>query len=150
MFMDTGSHLVASMLWVTGLVPRKVSAVFDHCGQKVDINAAVQIQFDGGAFGTLQTVGNAQRHDERLAIAGDGGSLVLHSHQWRLQSVLLNDEPARIPARIRDESPDKAFFRQIRDGGRGYQPPDFALQVSRLTDAAYRSAKRGEPVRMRS
>jgi predicted dehydrogenase len=39
MFMDTGSHLVASTLWVTGLEPVEVSAFVDNTGKKVDINA---------------------------------------------------------------------------------------------------------------
>ena len=59
MYMDTGSHLVASMLWMTGLRPAKVSATFDNARRPVDINAAVQIAFTGGAVGTLTTIGNA-------------------------------------------------------------------------------------------
>ncbi len=150
MFMDTGSHLVASALWLTGLVPRVVSAAFQNDGHPVDIRAAVQVEFAGGASGTLHTVGNAGRHDERLAIAAERGSLVLHMHQWGLRSLLINDEPAEIPHHIRDETPDEVFFRDIRNGDRGREEPDFALQVSRLTQAAYRSAARQRPVRVRA
>jgi predicted dehydrogenase len=150
MFMDTGSHLVASMLWVTGLEPKLVSATMDNVGRRVDINAVLNLQFRNGALGTLNTFGNASRHDERLAISGSDGSLVIHSHQWRVKSVLLNDEPAEIPARIKHGTPDGAFFSWIRNGGKGYEKPAFALQVSKLTDAAYRSAERNAPVRVRT
>ncbi len=149
MFMDTGSHLVASMLWVTGLRPRVVSAAMDNAGKRVDINAVLQLRFENGALGTLNTFGNAARHDERLAISGSEGSLVIRLHQWRMKSVLLNDEPLVLPRRIRQETPDAAFFRWIRNGGKGYEKPAFALQVSRLTEAAYRSAARNTPVRVR-
>ena len=149
MFMDTGSHLVAAMLWVTGLEPRVVSASMDNAGKRVDINAVINMQFKSGALGTLNSFGNAARHDERLALAGSEGSLVIHLHQWRIKSVLLNDEPAEIPARIQHGTPDQALFQWIRNGGKGYEKPAFALQVSRLTEAAYRSRQRKEPVRVR-
>ena len=149
MYMDTGSHLVASMLWMTGLRPTKVSATFDNARRPVDINAAVQIAFTGGAVGTLTTIGNASRHDERLMISGSEGCLVLHLHQWQVRSMLLNDEPVSVPKRIRPDTPDGALFRWIRTGGKGYEAPEFALQVARLTEASYRSAEEKAPVTVR-
>ena len=149
MFMDTGSHLVASMLWVTGLRPRTVTASFDNGGRQVDINGGVVVDFGGGAIGTLATTGDAARHDERLAIAGSEGSLVLRMHQWRVQSLLLNDEPAEPPKRIAADTPDAALFRWMRNGLKRYETQDFALQVSRLTEAAYRSAADGKPAKVR-
>ena len=148
MFIDTGSHLVASTLWITGLEPLEVSAYVDNTGKKVDINAVVNVRFKGGALGTLNTFGNALFHDERIAIHGSEGCIVFHLHQWGIKSVLLNDAPLKIPARIKENSPDAAFFRWIRNGGKGYELPNFALQVARLSEAAYKSAQRKEPVRV--
>ena len=147
MFMDTGSHLVASTLWITGLEVAEVSAFMDNAGKKVDINAVVNVRFKGGATGTLNTFGNARVHDERLAIHGNEGCIVFHLHQWQVKAVLLNDEPMSIPARIRDTSPDAAFFRWIRDRGKGYEPPEFAIQVARLSEAAYKSVAQKMPVK---
>ncbi|MDP6117672.1 MAG: Gfo/Idh/MocA family oxidoreductase [Planctomycetota bacterium] len=149
MFMDTGSHLVAATLWITGLQPSEVSALLDNAGQDVDINTVVSIRFKNGAVGTLNTFGNASRHDERVAIHGNKGCLVFHLHQWGIRSVLLNDEPIEIPKRIRESSPDAEFFKWIRNGGKGYEPPDFALQVSRLTEAVYKSVAGKRPVKVR-
>ena len=149
MFMDTGSHLVAATLWVTGLQPKVVSASFDDAGRTVDINGGLVVRFTNDAIGTLATTGNASRHDERLAISGSEGSLVLDLHQWRVRSMLLNGEPVMIPKRIKPSTPDAAFFRWMRSGLAGYEPQDFALQVSRLTEAAYRSAAEGKPVKVR-
>ena len=150
MFMDTGSHLVASTLWVTGLQPQVVSASFDNMGCDVDVNVAVIVGFANDAVGTLTATGNASRHDERLAISGSEGSLVLHLHQWRVRSMLLNDEPVEPPKRIKPSNPDAALFAWIRNGLVGYEPQDFAAQVSRLTEAAYRSAAAGKPATVRS
>ena len=149
MFMDTGSHLVASLLWVSGLTPRTVAATFDNAGLAVDVNGGVLAQFDGGVLGTLTTTGNASLHDERLALSGSGGSLVLHLHQWQVRSMLLNDRPLEPPKRSAPNTPDAALFRWMRNGLNDYEAQDFALQVSRLTQAAYRSAAEGKPVEMR-
>ena len=148
MFMDTGSHLVASTLWVTGLAPRKVTATADNAGKKVDVNAAVNVEFDNGSIGTLTTIGNARRHDERLAISGDRGSLVLHLHQWRVKSFLLNDEPVTIPKRVTASTPDAALFNGIRRGYGSVESPNFAVAVSQLTDAAYRSVAQRKSIRV--
>jgi len=143
MMMDTGSHLVAIMLWVTGLKAVEVSAIVDNCGDTVDLNSVVSIRFDNGAIGTLSFIGTAARHDERLAIHGSEGCLVYQQHQWKLESTLLNGEPARIPAKFKDSSPDAAFLQYIRTGGKGYEPPLFAVEVAKLTEAAYTSARTG-------
>ena len=149
MFMDTGSHLLAAVLWVTGLQPKVVSASFDNIGRAVDVNGGVVVDFSNDAIGTLTTTGNAARHDERLAISGSEGSLVLHLHQWQVRSMRLNDEPVELPKRIKPSTPDAALFRWIRNGLAGYEPQDFALQVSRLTEAAYRAAEESRPVNVR-
>lgn len=149
MFMDTGSHLVASLLWVSGLRPQEVSAAFDNAGRAVDVNGGLVVRFAGGAVGTLAAIGNAARHDERLAISGSDGSLVLHLHEWQVRSMLLNDEPVELPKRIAPSTPDAAFFGWMRNDLRNYETQDFALQVARLTEAAYRSARAGQPVRVR-
>jgi predicted dehydrogenase len=148
MFMDTGSHLVASTLWITGLEPVEVSAFMDNAGKRVDINAVVNIRFRNGAVGTLNTFGNASRHDERIAIHGSTGCIVFHLHQWRVVEVLLNGEPVKIPARLKETSPDDVFFKWIRSGGKGYESPDYALQVARLSEAAYKSVRMKKPVKV--
>ena len=149
MFMDTGSHLVASLLWVTGLRPVSASAFFDNAGKAVDINGAAAVRCAGGAVATIATIGNAARHDERLAVSGSKGALVLHLHNWRVRAMLLNDEPVEPPRRIESATPDSAFLRWVRNGRRGFEAPDFALRVSQLTEAAYRSSSEGKPVKVR-
>ena len=148
MFFDTGSHLVASTLWISGLQPERVSAFVDNEDKQVDMKAVVNVRFKNGALGTLNTFGSASRHDERLAIHGSEGCLVFHLHQWQIKSVLLNDQLLEIPPRIKEDNPDAALFRWIRNGGKGYEEPWYALEVARLSEAAYQSAKLGKPVKV--
>lgn len=148
MFIDTGSHLVAAVLWMTGLEPVEVSAFVENAGKSVDTNMVVNARFKGGGAGTLNTFGNAAQHDERVAIHGSKGCLVFHLHNWQVRSVLRDDAPLEIPARISDTTPDQAFFDLIRNDGQGYSPPDFALQVARFSEAAYRSAAAKKAVKV--
>ena len=119
----------------------------DRRTQKVDIDTALNIRFSNGALGSLHFTGSADRHDERLAIQGDAGCVVFHLHQWGIREVLLNGEPLAVPARIKEQSPDASFLRWMR-GGKGYEGADFALQVARLTEAAYKSADLNRTVRV--
>lgn len=92
------------------LEPVEVSAFMDNAGKKVDINAVVSVRFKGGAVGTLNTLGNAPRHDERIAIHESTGCIVFHLHQWQIQAVLINGAPMTIPSWVWESRPDETFF----------------------------------------
>jgi len=61
---------------------------------------------------------------------------------------LLDGEPLVLPKRITEDSPDAALLRWIRNGGKGYERAEFAVQVAKFTEAAYRSVERGKPVKV--
>jgi predicted dehydrogenase len=147
MFLDTGSHLVAASLFTTGWKVSEVTAIIDNKDKQVDILAAVSMRFREGAVGTICTVGQAGLHDERLAIHGTKGCIVIHLHQWGVKTVLLNDQPLKIPSKYKNDTPDAAFIRWIR-GGKGYELPEYALEVQRLSEAAYKSAATGRRVKV--
>ena len=49
---------------------------------------------------------------------------------------------------LKEETPDQVFFDWIRNDGKGYSPPDYALQVSRLSEAVYKAVSGKKPVRV--
>ena len=149
MFMDTGSHLTAAALWVTGVEPTKVSAYVDNRDKPVDLDTVLSAVCKNGTQLSLSYVGCTPRHDERLAIHGSEGVLVLQKHQWQVGQPFFNGEPLSIPARIKEDTPDAALLRWIRNGGKGYEPPAYALQVARLSDAVYKAAKQKKSVNVR-
>ena len=114
----------------------------------MDVNTIVNVRFKGGAVGTISTIGNAAHHDEGIAIHGSEGGIVFRQHRWRTKFVHFNDRPMRVPARIRNTTPDADFLRFIRNGGKGYTSPDYTVRVAKLSEAAYRSAAEGRPVRV--
>ncbi len=148
MFMDTGSHLVAATLWMTGLQAVDVSAYLDMAGGNVDINLVTTVRFAGGALGTLNSFGNAAQHDERIAIHGSKGSIVFELYKFQVRSVQLNGAPLIVPARIKEDTPDASLLRWIRNGRKGYELPNFAVQVAKVSEAVYKSVEQKRLVRM--
>jgi predicted dehydrogenase len=147
-FMDTGSHLVAAALRISGLEPAEVSAYLDNKDQRVDMNLVLSVRFREGALGNLSFFGGSAHHDESLAFHGDKGCLVFRLHKWQVRDVLLDGEPVQIPKRIKESDPDTALLGWIRNGGRGYEPPEYALQVASLSEAVYRSVQAKKPVKV--
>ena len=141
---ETGQPL---KIYLSGLHVREVTALIDNAGRDVDINAAVSIRFDKGAFGSLSFNGNALHHDEGLTFHGDKGCIVIHQHSWRIRSILHNNEPLTAPKSIAPSTPDDAFFRWIR-GAKGYERPAYALEVARISEAVYKSVATGKVVRV--
>lgn len=147
MLMDTGSHLVASMLFTSGLHVREVTALSDNVGKMVDINTTVSVRFDNDAIASLTFVGSAQEHDEILSLHGDKGSIVLHSHQWTLRNQFINGEPLTVPQSAKTYTPDEQFFKWI-SGAKGYERPMYAIEVARLSEATYKSIREKRPVKI--
>lgn len=147
--MDTGSHVVSSMLRITGLHAAEVSMVAENYGNAVDLSSIMTIRFSNGALGSLSFFGQTERHDECLSIHGSKGCIVLRGHQWKVKPLLVNDEPVTIPARLKPATPDSTFIDWIRNGGKGYTPPRIAVDTIKLTEAAYRSVRESKPIRIR-
>ena len=148
MFTDTGSHLVAAALFTSGLIVKEVVATVDHAGFAVDINTSVSARCANDAIVSLTTIGNAAAHDERLAIHGSKGSIVVEQYQWAITAVLHNGEPLKLPASLKHDNPDAGFFRWIKAGGKGYELPTYALEVAKISEAAYAAAKAGRTVKV--
>jgi hypothetical protein len=55
-----------------------------------------------------------------------------------------------LPARIKENTPDAAFFKWIRTNGKGYEPPEFAYQVARLSEAAYKSVAQKKSIKVKA
>ena len=139
MFVDTGSHLVAALLWLTGLKASKVSVFHDQGKRQFEANLGLNMRFSNGAVGTLAFLGSSKMHDELLLITGEQGLLKIEQKNWRLSSFTLNGKPISIPARTKSMSPDASFFAAVRSKGRNFEYPQYAVEVARLTTAGYKS-----------
>jgi predicted dehydrogenase len=139
---DSGSHLVDIMLWTTGLQAQSVSANIDNRGTPVDIDAALSIKFRSGALGTISIIGDAPKWHEDItiwcermmfAIRQDQGLTVTHADGSRFKAEHL----------IGGSTADQNFVDAILGRGKVESPFECGLEVIRLTEAAWESAKRG-------
>lgn len=139
---DSGRHLVDSLLWIVGDGPVTVSAVVGDDGQPFEVTAVLSVAFQGGAQAQLVVDGRvpAAHWHEEFAIwgrhAGVGirdGTLVQFGAAWRRWP------DRRLPA----ASPEQHFCLAVA----GRQPPAGGarndLRVAQLLEAAFAAARAG-------
>jgi predicted dehydrogenase len=146
---DSGSHLLDVVLWVTGLEPESVSAFIDNRGSQVDIDSAVTVRFQGGAIATFNVVGSATiGWHEDVSIHGDKGTILFRNNkifvaregERRLTEVPENEIPA-------SSDPNRDFVDLVLGKvSEAAAPSSCGIRITRLTEAAWKSAANGSQV----
>lgn len=144
---DSGSHLIDIMLWVTGLQARKVTAGICNFEREVDIDSSLSIEFTNGALGSIAVVGNCPVFWEDITIICSEWAFFLRQgrltyctgrrgEMMSLQNTLYGS----------GQSPDRNFVNAILGREQVLAPSICGLRTIELTEAAWKSAERGEPV----
>ncbi|MEM4781086.1 MAG: Gfo/Idh/MocA family oxidoreductase [Halalkalicoccus sp.] len=144
---DTGSHLLDSILWSTGLTPTAVAAemAFVDDERRVDGRSHVTIRFEEGATASVTCSGETPCMREHIHIWDAEGATYLDSKDWEANELVEIDAESgeHRPRLDRGSLPNKAeaFVAAVRDGS---EPPATALdglRVTAVTEAAYESAR---------
>ena len=145
-FMDTGSHIVDMLLFVSGLQPASVFANIDNYGTQVDVLTALSIRFEGGAVGTFAATSLSPEWREEFSFYGDHGVLNLRGD---MTLHLKGKEPEKQGPSGAEVIPTANWLAAIRGEGKVQAPPIYGLRVAQISEAAYASQKSGqnEPVR---
>ncbi len=146
MLMDSGSHLLDILLWLSNLVPEKVYSLLENKGEKVDINSAISIRFSNGALGNISVIGDDHHHWE-LSIWGSQCNLFLRDNKVYVQNkegAIL--KPQSLPPA---SNPDTNFIEAILEDKEVISPSEDALKVTVLTQAIYQSASSGKEVKIK-
>lgn len=146
--MDTGSHIMDMMLWVSGLEPESVYAQIDLYGTLVDVVSALTLKFANGAVGTFAaTALTAEPWREEFSFYGTKGVLNIRSDGLRYQT---KGGDTIIPHTVgRDTRPVENFIAAVRgEVAAPRAPPIYGLRVAQVTEAAYTSARSGQPERV--
>lgn len=153
--MDTGSHIVDIVLWTAPTKPVQVTATVTNNGAPVEINDIVGIQFANGALASIVAVGSAISFFEHHTFVFNEGVIRLEQGkvivgkrrqdqpwgaEWR------EVEPSELP---QPSNPDKHFIDVVLGRAENESPPEDALKVVAVTEAAYRSAETGQTVKVR-
>jgi len=146
---DSGSHLVDIVMWVTGLKVSEVFAVSDNFGTEVDINSSLTMKFENGAMGSMSVVGNAPQFYEDHSIVGSKGALYLR--QGKAEQLLQQDaqgQPVKVKLPKYTKNPDANFVDAILGKDVPQTPPECGLRTIEVTEAAWKSAAIGKPVKV--
>ena len=149
---SVGTHVVESVLWMTGLTPVSVSAemAFYDEDERIDMQASLSVRFDNGAVASLSDSAVTPTTGERIQVWDDGGRVTLSGRDWDRRTLSIYDENGEdaTPAIDYDTMPTKfaAFVDAIETG---HEPPATAtdvLWVTALLEATYESARTGRRV----
>jgi predicted dehydrogenase len=143
---DSGSHLIDILLWTTGLTAESVFAYMRNYDTEVDIDSALSLRFTNGAQGTISIVGDSPMWWEEFSVWGSKGA-VLYRNGKILQRTQETEmvEVGELPP---SSTPDRNFVDAILGRDEVRAPAECGLRVIELTEAAWKSAELGLPVRV--
>jgi predicted dehydrogenase len=144
---DSGYHLLAALLHLTGQRPVEVFAYLDRRGELLDVETAAALRFDGGALGAIAVGGDAQGMEEGVYLCGTKASLTTSVYGGRLAFVTgwsERDVPELGPA----ETAEANFVRCVRGEAETLAPPELGLELAHLVEAIVRSADEHAPVQV--
>ncbi|MBP6962865.1 MAG: Gfo/Idh/MocA family oxidoreductase [Armatimonadetes bacterium] len=145
---DSGSHLVDIILWTTGLAVDEVCGYIDNLGTLVDINSALSMKFKNGAQATVSVVGDAPCWYEDFTIWGEQGVLFYRNGQLTHCGP---DGKIFTPEELPEGgNPDQNLADAILGRDTVWAPPICGLRVIELTEASWKSAELGRPVKVAS
>ncbi len=145
--MDSGSHIVDIVCWLTQLQPVEVSALISNQfaeREEVDILSSVSIRFDNGAIASISINGNAPWY-ESLLVSGTRGTLSF-ADETRLR--LPDGKYADLPQMPKGSSPDDNFIAAIQGKEKPLSTGEDGLKVALITEAAYLSNAERRVVRI--
>lgn len=144
---DSGSHLIDIIMWVSGLKVREVFAKSDSFNTEVDINSTLTMKFDNGALGSMSIIGNAPTWHEDHTIVGSKGAFYLRQGIGLIQQNATGD-PVKVRLPKYTKNPDSNFIDSIHGKDTPQAPAECGLRTIEVTEAAWRSAASGKPVRV--
>jgi len=145
-FNDSGSHIVDVCLFITELQPKEVFAQFENRGARVDINGSAVVRLEGGALLSLNIGGNTPGFWETLTISGDKGAMFVHKGQLWIHEG--GNTASKVEGFPGYHHVDTGFLKAVRGEGPNEGSADFVIRAVKLTEAAYKSAKTGKPVKI--
>jgi len=145
---DSGSHLVDIVLWMIGLKPAEVFAYMDGMGARVDVISALSVRFSNGALGNFSVVGyTPQGFYEQIQIWGKKGVFTIGPGLTYEHDGQREDLSGQLKSY---GNPDRNFVDAILGKSEVEVPGICGLRVIQLTEAAWDSAKKGLPVRVKA
>lgn len=151
------THAAALLFWLTRLQPVEVSAYTESFGLRVDVADAISIRFDGGAVGSIASVGSIhpqQPEQLELRLYGSEGAILADLVAGTATVYGARGNIERLPDLSREDVyPSHAPARHLADLVLGktenLAPGALGALTVAFLDAAYRAAADGRSQRVR-
>ncbi len=143
--MDSGSHLIHSLLSSVGAPAQELFAWSNTRGTPVDVNTIVSVRFENGVLATLTIGGNSPADGTLTSFIFDGGRIDVDG--WRgewVRSYRPDTEPDVLEG-LGEPSPDDNFIDAVLGKGKLTVTEQDGLRVAAFMDALYRSIDSGSP-----
>lgn len=144
---DSGSHLVDIIMWVTGMKVQEVFARSNFYDTEVDIDNTLAMKFENGALGSMSIIGNAPTWYEDHSIVGTKGAFYLRQGIGLIHQDAVG-KPVTVKLPKYTKNVDSNFVDCILGKDVPQAPPECGMRTIELTEAAWRSAKAGKPIRV--
>jgi len=145
--MDSGSHIVDLVCWISQLEPVEVTAFISNefaVDEEVDILSSVSVRFSNRAIASISINGNAPWY-ERHVFSGTEGTINFESETTLRLS---NGDYAELPKLPEPYNPDDNFIAVIQGKEEPISTAESALKVVQISQAAYLSEAEKRPVKI--
>jgi predicted dehydrogenase len=146
---DSGSHLIDIIMWLTGLKIDEVYAEMENFTTEVDINSTLTLKFGNGALGSVAIIGNAPAFHEDITVVGSKGAFYLRHGQPLVHQDAMGKAIKVVLPRY-TKNPDANFIDAILGKDEPQTPPICGLRVIEVTEAAWKSARSGRVVKVKT
>ncbi|MEM7586018.1 MAG: bi-domain-containing oxidoreductase [Acidobacteriota bacterium] len=146
-------HFVDYLLFLTGTLPRRVSAfALPNAGRYRDDNLVVTFEHENGSLGTVTYVANGDTAlgKERIEVSGGGAFAVLDN--FRRLDLMRDGRRQTLRSRLQQDKGHKAQLEAFVAAARTDQPAPISwrdtVASTRATLAILRSLRTGQPVEL--
>lgn len=135
MLFDSGSHILDSILWITGLTQVETKSFINQRGTEVDIDSFTTVKYTQNVMGTITIAGMSPCWHETYSFLGDKGAIFYENGKV---SLVRNGEAPEIQSiEAASTNTDKSFISAITGDEEVQVPGEFAVQVLKFTKAIY-------------
>ncbi len=147
---DSGSHLIDIILWATQLRVKRVCADIQNFTAPVDINSGLTVEFTNGAVANIGVVGNCPIRGmwEDITIVCEDSCFFLRRGELAYTLEGGAETVKMLQAGYGGGSPSSNFVDAIAGRAEVLAPSVCGLRTIELTEAAWRSARSGQPVEL--
>lgn len=148
-FVDSGSHLVSELLWTTGLKVQEVCALMDNA--EFDMRTTMSLFMENGAMCTISNIGNSMiMRRIHNTYFGSKATLFVDGMPFRITILRPDAEPVVISENDMPVVPQPVdnFIDSILGRAKPLCSADDGLNVVKVVEAAYTSARTGKKVKL--